>query len=196
MSKITLITGGNRSGKSSQAEERLANQESVLYIATAFNTDEEMTERIRIHRERRSKSWQTYEGHKGLGKVVREASEKYILLDCVTNMISNLMFYADLNLDHSTKEEEDRLFHEICSEFEDLLLAVRESDKELILVSNEVGMGLISEYKLGRLFVDFAGFINQYIAKESDEVLFMVAGYPLMIKSEGKESAKPLLGGK
>lgn len=180
-SRITLITGGNRSGKSSYAES-LCPADSVLYIATAIVTDEEMAARIQRHQKSRPETWRTLEGYRDLGSAAAEGEEDTILLDCVTNMISNLIFAQDQDVDALSKEGQDALYQAILKEFQDLVEGVRRTDKRLILVSNEVGMGLISEYKLGRLFVDFAGFINQYLAKQADDVIFMVSGLPLHLK--------------
>ena len=182
MSHIQLITGGARSGKSSYAEHLLKGWDDVLYIATAIRTDKEMEERINHHIRSRNTLWTTYEGFRDLDDVVRETATSCILLDCVTNMISNLIFALEIDPDQLSVEESNRLYDLIRLEFVKLVDAVRVTDKSLFLVSNEVGMGLISEYKLGRLFVDFAGFINQYLAAEADTVCFMVSGLPLVLK--------------
>lgn len=188
MAKIILVTGGQRSGKSSFSEKLLEKRDDVLYIATAVRTDREMEERIKRHRQMRNSKWETLEGFKNLGVGIKESGRKFILLDCVTNMVSNLIFTSEdlkdidpdeLKLD---KDEKDRLYSEIKSLFEEIIEAVRNTESEIIFVSNEVGMGLVSEYPLGRLFTDFAGFINQYIASVSDEVYFMVSGIPVKIK--------------
>lgn len=193
MSRIVLITGGARSGKSSYSEGLLEGIDVVLYIATAIRTDEEMDERIRHHINSRNPKWITHEGFIKLDKVVLGSDLSYVLLDCVTNMVSNLMFHLSGDPEHLSVTEGDELFDRIKDEFLKLIRAVRESDKTLILVSNEVGMGLISEYKLGRMFVDYAGFINQMLAREADEVYFMVSGLPLVLK-QGEEVVSGPLG--
>lgn len=182
MSEIILITGGARSGKSSYAEKLLESSDDVLYLATAIRTDEEMELRIAHHIQSRNQQWVTHEGYKDFETVLAKHPEHYILLDCVTNMISNLMFYHPVDPEEMTKEEEADLFLAIKNEFKNLLDCASRQGRYLILVSNEVGMGLISEYKLGRLFVDFAGFINQYLATRANRVYFMVAGLPLTVK--------------
>lgn len=180
LSTITLITGGSRSGKSSYAEKILQHTDSCLYIATATITDEEMRARVKKHRESRNQKWKTFEGFKNLGKVVSEYKGEYIMLDCVTNMISNLMFDGE-NLEIK-ESEKDELFKKIKNEFEDLINSVRDSNKKLVMVTNEVGMSLVSEYPIGRMFTDFQGFINQYLALESDKAVFMVSGLPMVLK--------------
>lgn len=182
MSKIILITGGNRSGKSTYAEQLLVQEDDVLYLATAVRTDSEMERRIQHHRASRNPRWVTHEGYRDLDQVLATHAQPSILLDCVTNMVSNLIFYGSGNVDELAEGEKEALFRRIQAEFRSLLRKARQTERRLILVSNEVGMGLISEYPLGRLFVDFAGFINQELAREADQVVFMVAGLPLTLK--------------
>lgn len=184
MSKITLVTGGSRSGKSSYAERILKKTDDCLYIATATITDGEMEERVRKHKESRNQKWDTFEGFIDLDEAVNNSRHKTIMLDCITNMISNLMFHFEKNIDNLSHGERDLLYMKILREFEKLILSVKKNDKELVMVSNEVGMGLISDHSLGRLFTDYQGFINQYLAKESDNVIFMVSGLPLVLKGE------------
>lgn len=180
--KIILLTGGMRSGKSSYGEALLKDFDNVLYVATAMVTDDEMEERIRRHRKSRNPKWRTYEGFSNLDKVICEAKEDYIFLDCVTNMINNLMFNEGIDFERIVDKEKEELFIKIKGEFIKLIQAVRKMGKSLVLITNEVGMGLISEYKLGRIFTDFTGFINQYIAGEADEVIFMVSGQAMKVK--------------
>ncbi|MFB0918050.1 MAG: bifunctional adenosylcobinamide kinase/adenosylcobinamide-phosphate guanylyltransferase [Clostridiaceae bacterium] len=181
MGRIILVTGGSRSGKSTFGEKYFENEKEVLYIATAQRVDGEMDERIKKHRERRPSEWLTHEGHTDLDIVVSN-SGRYILLDCVTNMINNLIFDNSENMDEPTKEETEKIFKTIKNEFEKLVYALKNIDGDSVLITNEVGMGLISEYKLGRIFTDFTGFINQYLASMADEVYFMVSGIPMRIK--------------
>lgn len=187
MGKIIFVTGGSRSGKSSFSEKILKKHDDVLYIATATVTDKEMAHRVKRHKEMRNKNWITHEGFINLDEVIESYKGTYIMLDCVTNMLSNLMFYFEKNIDDISNEEKDILFNKIKREFEKLINSILNSqNKTLILVSNEVGMGLVSEYKLGRIFSDFQGFINQYIAKCAQDVVFMVSGLPLILKKDNK----------
>ncbi|PKK39165.1 Adenosylcobinamide kinase [Clostridiaceae bacterium JG1575] len=182
MARRIFITGGARSGKSSYAESLLADEVDVLYLATGQAVDEEMVQRIARHKARRNPKWRTHEGIMDLGKTIRESAASHILLDCVTNWVSNLIFLKEEWPDPLPEKQKNALYEEIQSEVRDVLAAVEGTQKTLILVSNEVGMGLVSEYALGRLFVDFSGFIHQYIAQQCDEVYFMVAGLPLKVK--------------
>lgn len=184
MSNITLVTGGTRSGKSSYAEKILCNLDSCLYIATATITDDEMQRRVKKHKAQRNKLWTTFEGFKDLDKVIEKFVGETVMLDCVTNMISNLMFNSNKNIDKLTENDKEELFRNIKNEFEKLINSVRKSNKNLIMVTNEVGMSLVSEYELGRIFSDYQGFINQYLATESNNVVFMVSGLPLLLKGE------------
>ena len=182
MRKVILVTGGSRGGKSKYAEELFKSFDNVLYIATAIVTDSEMEDRIKKHRERRNPKWKTYEGYKDLHMAIEGYKEENILLDCVTVMITNLMFEENRDFDKMTKEEVDSLALNLQQQFEEFILKARELNKNLVLVTNEVGYGLVPEYKLGRIFRDTAGSINQYIASLSDEVYLVACGLPLKLK--------------
>jgi len=175
VSKIILITGGARSGKSRFAEELAQKKsDSVVYLATAEALDDEMRKRIYHHQARRPKSWKTVEEPIEIFQAVKNlnGSAHVILLDCLTLWISNLI--------HQNSEGvECRAIDMLEASF----LKIKNSGQTLILVSNEVGMGLISENALGRLFTDLTGRINQFVSREADEVYFMVSGIPLKVKS-------------
>lgn len=183
MGKIIFVIGGARSGKSAFAES-LARQygDDVAYIATSIATDAEMEERIRLHRQHRPASWTTYEAYKGIGAIINGINAKAVLLDCITIMITNLMMEQDIDWDHCTVEQADRAEALVRAEVEAMLASAKNSCADLIAVSNEVGMGLVPEYPLGRVFRDIAGRINQIIAKQADEVYFVVSGIPIRIK--------------
>ena len=182
MSSITLVTGGSRSGKSSFGESLLKDTDDVLYIATAIVTDEEMAARIKRHRESRNQNWPTYEGYKDLHKAIENYSEKNIFLDCVTVMTTNLLFDSPIDFDKASQEEIDKVTEYIKKQFTSLLLKAKELDKNLILITNEVGWGLVPEYKLSRIFRDVAGFVNQHIATLCDNVYLVSCGLPLKLK--------------
>lgn len=182
MEKLVLVTGGSRSGKSKFAEGLLGDKEEVLYIATAIITDDEMKERIQKHIDRRKTGWNTYEGYRALDKAIEGFKEKYILLDSVTTMITNIMFEEERDFDTISSKEIDLLEEKIVKEFERLLLSCRERNKGLILVTDEVGFGLVPEYRLGRIFRDIAGSINQFLAGHCDEVYLVACGLPVKLK--------------
>lgn len=179
---MILITGGARSGKS-QFAENMAQQygQKILYIATAEAFDDEMKQRILLHQQRRPSSWDTFEGYLNLDEVI-ENSETYdcILLDCVTILITNMMFYyGDTEVD---KMDFEKLEQIILYELKKIISAAQTRKKEIIFVTNEIGLGLIPESKLGRHFRDIAGKANQIIAEVSDTVYFLISGIPMQIK--------------
>lgn len=183
MSKIILITGGSRSGKSSFAESLYKDFDDVLYIATAIVTDDEMKSRIKKHIDSRNHNWTTYEGFKNLDKAIENIKLNKIMLDCVTIMVTNLMFEReDLNLDNISDKELDKLLYNIKEQFRLLIEKAREKNCELVMVTNEVGMGIVPEHKIGRIFRDIAGWTNQYIASLCDEVYLVSCGIPLKLK--------------
>jgi adenosylcobinamide kinase/adenosylcobinamide-phosphate guanylyltransferase len=182
MSKITLVTGGSRSGKSSFAESLLKNTDDVLYIATAIVTDEEMRDRIKKHINSRNSKWTTYEGYFDLDKAIEKYDIENIMLDCITIMTTNLMFKEEIDFDNISMEEVDALLNDIKIEFDKLILKVRANNKNLVMVTNEVGLGIVPENKLSRIFRDIAGYVNQYIASLSDEVYLVSCGLPLKLK--------------
>lgn len=182
MSKITLVTGGSRSGKSSFAENLLKDTDDVLYIATAIITDVEMGHRIKKHVDSRNSKWTTYEGFFDLDKAIEQYDMDNIMLDCVTIMTTNLMFKQEQDFDNMSMEKVDDLLKDIKVQFEKLILKAKASNKNLIMVTNEVGLGLVPESKLSRIFRDIAGFVNQYIASLSDEVYLICCGLPLKLK--------------
>jgi len=189
--KIILVTGGARSGKSTFAENLLKDKDDVLYIATSVITDEEMEDRVTKHKERRNHRWGTLEGYKNLADKIGEYDNKYMLLDCVTVMTTNTLFDQEQGLlsigldndfDFISMEDVDKITALLKEEFKRLIEKPRELNRTLVLVTNEVGWGLVPEYKLGRIFRDTAGFINQYIGSLSDEVYLVCCGQPLKIK--------------
>ncbi|WZL71787.1 bifunctional adenosylcobinamide kinase/adenosylcobinamide-phosphate guanylyltransferase [Clostridiaceae bacterium 35-E11] len=184
--KITVVTGGARSGKSNYAE-GLAKTSSrpVAYLATAIAFDEGMKDRIKKHRTSRPKEWTTYEGYKNLYEMIEEIAKDHgtILLDCITIMVTNLMFDNECtNWDAITHLEIDKIEEKIQQEIHKLMEYTRNHNIWLIMVTNEVGMGIVPENRISRIFRDIAGRINQMIATEADEVYLTVSGLPLKLK--------------
>jgi len=186
MKPLILITGGARSGKSTLAEKKaLELGENVVYIATAIAFDEGMKDRIKKHRSDRPTNWRTIEKYRSFTDIIEDTSFKasdLILLDCMTLMVSNLMLESTLDFDHCTMEEIDQLENEIFKEVDDLLTILISSNKKAIIVTNEVGMGLVPSYRMGSIFRDIAGRMNQYIATKASEVYFTVSGIVVKIK--------------
>ncbi|MBP2033644.1 adenosylcobinamide kinase/adenosylcobinamide-phosphate guanylyltransferase [Clostridium algifaecis] len=182
MGKLTLITGGSRSGKSKFAENMITNQTSVLYIATALATDDDMKKRIEIHKLHRNHSWHTYEGYNNLAKVIKKSKYKYILLECIGTLVTNIMFDSKKNFDRITSDEVKELEYKILSEIKDIVSAVKHGFGDVIIITNEVGMSLVPEYRLGRIFSDILGRVNQLIADNSEKVYVVFCGIPLRLK--------------
>ncbi len=171
---VILVTGGARSGKSRYAEVRLrelAPQPAWVYFATAMIADEEMRLRIHQHRQRRDDGWRTIEApHDLIGALQREGpGASGVLVDCVTMWLSNRI------LEGATDDE-------LISAAEDLARAARDQVAPVILVTNEVGSGIVPEYELGRRFRDLAGRINQRLAASADEVVLVACGLPLRLR--------------
>lgn len=188
MGRITLVTGGARSGKSTFAENSLRDKDSVLYIATAVAYDEEMTERIRLHQNQRPDAWDTLEAFDLLDEKLSDLGAQYegILLDCVTVMLTNLLFANDdFNEDEISDDFWRRFESETAQKIRKLMACARKVTAHFILVTNEIGMGLVPETAFSRSFRDMAGRINQLIAREADDVYFVVSGIPMMIKDGG-----------
>ena len=185
--QLILLFGGARSGKSSYAE-ALATQlgDRVLYVATAQAGDEEMQARIEAHRQARSRTWRTVEAPTHVGQAIRAALAAdpvdVVLLDCLTLLVSNAIL-RDLAEDALDSVDEEAARRRVESELDELLDALAASDPPGIVVSNEVGLGLVPPYPLGRVYRDLLGWANQRIAAAADRVYLMVAGLPVDIKA-------------
>ena len=185
MGKLIFITGGARSGKSSYAEKLAERIEGdILYVATSIPFDDEMKDRVKKHRERRPQNWATLETYKNFDVKLPEKLEGKagVLFDCVTNMVSNLMLEKVQDDEVISPDKADKVQGYIESEVNKLMKVIHESSAVFIMVTNEVGMSLVPEYALGRLFRDAAGIINQRIAEKADEVYLCVSGIPVKIK--------------
>lgn len=185
MSEIIFVTGGSRSGKSRFAEKTVAKMgNEIAYIATAVVTDKDMAERIKKHQQARPQSWQTIEKYHGFAELsqVEQSKADAFILDCITIMITNLMMDSGLDFDKATVEQIGELEGDIQKEIEALLIWVRENNRNIVIVSNEVGLGLVPEYRMGSIFRDIAGKMNQLIAEQANQVYFVVSGIPVKIK--------------
>lgn len=194
MAKIVLVTGGARSGKSAFAEEQLADRERVCYIATGLprGEDPEWQERIRLHQERRPASWTTQEQYAGLADWLQEQSHLVYLLDCATLLTSNRLFdliaqhfpdKLELTEEHFlSRQEQSFLLQLLEEEWQELLSAIHQTDAECWIVTDEVGLGIVPETRLGRFFRDVQGKINQLIAKEASEAYLVICGLAQQLK--------------
>ncbi len=174
---LTLILGGARSGKSSFAEKIAREAEkSVLFIATATAGDPEMTERIHNHQTSRPAHWQTLELPRNLGSNLTAPIAPVVIVDCITLLVSNIL----LSLPEDTPDK--IVLDKIKIEINDLIHSQARLGGQWLLVSNEVGLGLVPPYPLGRIYRDALGFANQVLACAAQRVILMVAGIPMVIK--------------
>ncbi len=179
MGRLILVLGGARSGKSAFAQ-RMAQErgrEHVLYVATAEAGDAEMQQRIEMHRRSRPAAWRTVEAPRDAATaILKHAQEaRAVLLDCLTMLVSNRLVEAD---DVFAPELEA----EIMAGVEALAACAQQLTADLIIVSNEVGLGLAPAYPLGRAFRDIVGRANQALAQRADEIYFLAAGIPMILK--------------
>ncbi|MCP4136666.1 MAG: bifunctional adenosylcobinamide kinase/adenosylcobinamide-phosphate guanylyltransferase [bacterium] len=185
MGTITFITGGARSGKSRLAEKLLDGEDSVLYVATSIPFDDEMKDRVAQHRARRNEKWETLEAYRDLGNLLPEAAggKDFILLDCVTIMVTNLMLMdRDIDWDRTEPAEVAKIENEIFEEINSLINFAEGFTGNMIIVSNELGMGLVPPAPLSRYYRDIAGRMNQEIARAAEDVYFTVSGIPVKVK--------------
>jgi len=177
----TLIVGGARSGKSRFAQE-LAEKtgKAVLFVATAEAGDEEMSRRIEKHR--KPAAWRTLEATDNLsGRISREISgEGVVIIDCITLLVNNITG------GHINRGSEGLTEEKVTAEISELIECIDQTDARFIIVSNEVGLGLVPANKLGRFYRDILGRANQLLARRADEVYLMVCGLPVAIKTPGR----------
>lgn len=186
MGKCILVTGGARSGKSSFSESLAkAYEEKVIYIATAIPFDSEMEDRIKKHKESRPKEWLTIEAFKDIDKIIHKYGEEYncFLLDCITVMVTNQMLeYFNYDMEYAKIEDYNRAEESIKNQIISMMEAIAVSAADAVLVSNEVGWGIVPENTVARAFRDISGRINQIIGQRADEVYLTVSGIPVKIK--------------
>ncbi|MFC2566003.1 MAG: bifunctional adenosylcobinamide kinase/adenosylcobinamide-phosphate guanylyltransferase [Porphyromonas pasteri] len=169
MSYIHLITGGERSGKSTYAEsEALRLSESPVYLATARIWDEEFRQRILRHQERRGPEWTNIE--EDIRPSKHDFTGRVVLIDCITLWATNYFF--------DMQQDVDQALEALKKEFDTLV----QQDATFIFVTNELGMGGMSESRTQRLFTQLQGWMNQYVAARADRVTLMVSGLPLTVK--------------
>lgn len=178
--KSTLITGGARSGKSRLAQEMaLKTGGPVLFVATAEAGDEDMKERIEKHRKNRPANWTTLEVTTRLGHHITQNIGKAhtVVIDCITLLVSNVFQEYQGTTDAALLEKA------VVSEIEELIKCIQRSKARFIVVTNEVGLGIVPADRISRLYRDFLGMANRMLAETADEVIFMAAGIPITIKA-------------
>ena len=193
---LIFVTGGAKSGKSKFAEEMLLKlnngKQKNIYLATSLIFDEEMKEKIRLHKKRRKNDWFTVETYKNFENELNnffennDKTKNNMLVDCLTNMITNIIF-ENKNIDWDNLEKKmyiqtlEKLNKNVENSVNKLLNVTNEFEN-VIIVSNELGMGLVPSYPLGRYFREIAGKMNQIVAEKADEVYFVVSGISMKIK--------------
>jgi adenosylcobinamide kinase / adenosylcobinamide-phosphate guanylyltransferase len=176
--KLTLVLGGARSGKSDYAQRMVEGSgEAALFVATATAGDEEMKARIAAHKASRSDIWQTLEAPLQVGQAIEEAATTpWVLLDCVTLLASNVLFSLQEPVD-------ERIYQQAMNEeVQAILRAYQAQTGQWVIVSNEVGLGLVPPSAISRYYRDALGRANQMLAAAADEVVLMVAGIPMKVK--------------
>ena len=169
MKKVILITGGARSGKSRYAEElALKLSPNPVYVATAHVWDEEFRERVKKHQERRGPEWTNIEEEMLLSR--HDLTGRVAVIDCITLWCTNYFFHM---------QEVDTALEALKAEFDKFTA----NDATYIFVTNEIGMGGVSENAVQRKFTDLQGWMNQYVASKADEVILMVSGIAVKIKN-------------
>lgn len=182
MGKITMVIGGAMSGKSEFAESLAAGFDKVAFVATAQALDEDMHRLIARQRERRPRKWRTFEQPFGLDLLVEQVGDRFdlILVDCVCVYVMNLQL---------TEEQEGNKEGYILRELGRFCKACREAKAEVVIVSSQVGCGVMPESRLNREHREILGLVNQRLAAAADQVYYVVAGLPLKMKAETEVEA-------
>ncbi|MFC1913671.1 bifunctional adenosylcobinamide kinase/adenosylcobinamide-phosphate guanylyltransferase [Chloroflexota bacterium] len=184
--KIILITGGARSGKSSFAQElALKSGQPVLFVATAEAGDDEMRRRIEAHKRARPKSWKTLEVRTRIGSQIAQGvgEAKTVVIDCITLLVNNVFSehggHGDREVDADVVEKG------VMTEISELVHCMKQVQTGFIIVTNEVGLGIVPADRTSRLYRDLLGKANQILTRHVDEVYLMVSGLPLRLKTGG-----------
>jgi adenosylcobinamide kinase/adenosylcobinamide-phosphate guanylyltransferase len=193
MSRIYLILGGARSGKSSYGEELAKSMGGrTAYLATSMITDKEMEKRIKLHRKRRPADWITLElekskpDNKQVDRIISQLEKNSIdtlLLDCATNLLFRLLDGYKLDkmevIDNNTESDIET---EVLDFFSYLLNMLKSTKMNIIIISNEIGLGVVPAFPLGRIFRDLMGMVNKQLASAADEVYLFIAGIKQRLK--------------
>jgi len=177
--KTTLIIGGARSGKSTLAQEMaLKAGGNVLFVATAEAGDEDMKKRIEMHRKSRPSNWSTLEATTHIGSQItrNKVKARTVIIDCITLLINNIFMRYDENTDADLTEKE------VTAEIKELLGCIDRSHAYFIIVTNDVGLGVVPADRVSRLYRDMLGRANQMLAEYANEVFLLVAGIPVVVK--------------
>ncbi len=189
MGRLTLITGGARSGKSSYAEQQISRWcEDIAYIATARALDAEMEDRVARHRLQRPGTWQTFEEPLHPSSIVQAYHQQYdgFLLDCLTVLTTNIILEDPaIDWEQPTVVSMAKIEQRVLAEIDALLASHASYAGRFFAVTNEVGLGIVPATPLSRFFRDCSGRVNQRMAAAADEVVMVVSGIPVKIKGDG-----------
>jgi len=181
--KNILIIGGARSGKSHFAQElALKLGKPVLFVATAVAGDEEMQNRIEKHQNARPAAWNTLEVTTHIGSQISQkiGGAEVVIIDCITLLVNNI--FSQYSHQTGKRTDASLIEQKLDAEISELVECINHIDASFIIVTNEVGMGLVPANKVGRLYRDLLGRANQLLAEHADEIYLMVAGLPMQIK--------------
>jgi adenosylcobinamide kinase/adenosylcobinamide-phosphate guanylyltransferase len=175
--EVILVTGGCRSGKSSFAVNLVRDATSKLFVATAPITDGEMAERVTRHQLERGPLWRTIEEPTDIAGVLDRETRpgEPVVVDCLTTWVSNLILADESNAEKT-----------VLGRLDELTASLRARKTRIVLVTNEVGSGVVPPYPLGRQFRDLAGIVNQRVGRIADRILLMVCGHAVHVKGTGE----------
>lgn len=185
MGRLTLVTGGARSGKSTFAEKLVATYgDNICYIATSIPFDEGMIDRIKKHKEQRPSDWDTLEAYEDIHLHIAKRTGNYdaYILDCITLLVTNLMFKDMPDYDTLDFDGIEGIERMIAEQIDLMVQAMRLADDNVVLVTNEVGLGIVPENKIARVYRDIAGRVNQQLGNLCDDVYLVVCGQAMHIK--------------
>ena len=186
MKNFLLVTGGATSGKSSFAQEKAIELgKRITYIDTSINLDEGMQHRVKKHRSNRPSEWATIEMYKDFKELDKNSNfikSDLIILDCITLMISNLLLESGIDFNECDYEDIDKIENNIFDEIDILISQMDDYDKKFIAVTNEIGMGIVTDNKSQAIFREISGRVNKYLAERAREVYMTVSGIPVKIK--------------
>lgn len=187
MGELILVTGGARSGKSAFAEMKVTEfGQNVTYIATAKPADDEMLLRVEKHKKQRPSNWKTVEIFSNMVEKIKELNieSEAILLDCVTIMVSNIFFENDVDWNALNRLEIESIEKKLDETIHEIICELIKLPVPIVVVTNELGMGIVPDNKLSRIYRDVAGKANQAFAEYAKEVYFCVSGIPMCIKKQ------------
>ncbi|MCX6012509.1 MAG: bifunctional adenosylcobinamide kinase/adenosylcobinamide-phosphate guanylyltransferase [Chloroflexi bacterium] len=190
MKKVILLLGGVRSGKSRYAQAMAPEiGKKILFVATAEALDKEMQHRIEVHKKNRPQNWCTLEVTRGIGKKIESdiGDSHVVIIDCITMLVSNLVGEASTISESDYRTIEDLVNQEI----KELIECINRVKAHFVIVSNEVGLGIVPQTGIGRLYRDILGKVNQDLASIATEVYLMVAGIPVAVKSPEDNNILP-----